>query len=198
MTDTTSAGLLAMQYRFVLPADYDMALIERRIADKGPLLDNLPGLLFKAYLSARRGDPLTGAQDNEYAPFYVWRDAAGMHDFLAGPAFAALVQAFGRPVVSTWLVWQASLGEQVRSARYATRQMLPIAPGTDLARLREAESAAARQAVAQGGALAAVAAFEPGTWTMQRTRLWLAPPTPAPDGLSACYQLGHLSLPSFG
>ena len=43
-----------MQYSFALPADYDMAIVERRIAEKGPALDGLPGLRAKAYLSARR------------------------------------------------------------------------------------------------------------------------------------------------
>jgi hypothetical protein len=39
---------IAMQYNFALPADYDMAIVERRIRDKGPLLDNLPRLRLKA------------------------------------------------------------------------------------------------------------------------------------------------------
>src|SRR5271165_2720611 len=48
--------MIAMQYSFTLPADYDMSVIDRRIADKGPLLDGFPGLQFKAYLVARRGE----------------------------------------------------------------------------------------------------------------------------------------------
>ena len=46
--------MLAMQYSFTLPADYDMDIIRRRVASKGPLIDGLPGLGFKAYLYARR------------------------------------------------------------------------------------------------------------------------------------------------
>jgi hypothetical protein len=46
--------MLAMQYSFTFPADYDMAIIERRIAENGHRLDGFPGLLFKAYLYARR------------------------------------------------------------------------------------------------------------------------------------------------
>jgi hypothetical protein len=34
--------MIAMQYSFVLLADYDMAIIDRRIRDKGPLLDGFP------------------------------------------------------------------------------------------------------------------------------------------------------------
>lgn len=47
--------MIAMQYSFTLPADYDMSIIDRRIRDKGPLLDGFPNLGFKAYLSARKG-----------------------------------------------------------------------------------------------------------------------------------------------
>jgi Domain of unknown function (DUF4865) len=40
--------MIAMQYNFTLPADYDMSVIDRRIADKGPLLDGFPGFKFKS------------------------------------------------------------------------------------------------------------------------------------------------------
>jgi hypothetical protein len=36
--------MIAMQYSLVLPADYDMAIIGRRIAERGHLTDGLPGL----------------------------------------------------------------------------------------------------------------------------------------------------------
>ena len=48
--------MIAMHYRFTLPADYDMALIEQRIASNGARLDGFPGLLFKAYLYSRQDD----------------------------------------------------------------------------------------------------------------------------------------------
>ena len=37
--------MLAMQYSFTLPADYDMTIIERRIAENGHRLDGYPGLV---------------------------------------------------------------------------------------------------------------------------------------------------------
>ncbi len=45
--------MLAMQYSFTLPADYDMAIIQDRITRFGHLLDNAPQLLIKAYLYAQ-------------------------------------------------------------------------------------------------------------------------------------------------
>ena len=53
--------MIAMQYNFTLPADYDMGIVERRITEKGPLLDDFPKLKFKAYLSAARDDEALAA-----------------------------------------------------------------------------------------------------------------------------------------
>ena len=73
--------MIAMQYSFVLPADYDMGIVDRRIAEKGPSLDNFPNLKFKAYLTARRADA-GRSRENLYAPFYVWDHADGLNDFV--------------------------------------------------------------------------------------------------------------------
>lgn len=186
--------MIAMHYRLPLPADYDMGIIDRRIADKGRLTDGFPGLLFKAYLSARKGD---AAPDNAYAPLYVWRTVEGMHAFLNGPGFAALADAFGRPAVATWLVWEAHLTSGATDARWAGIEREPIAPGTDLAALRTRERARAAAMLAHDGALATVAGYEPGTWTLLRFALWERPPSPAtvpaPGGEVAVYAVGHVS-----
>lgn len=177
--------MIAMQYRFPLPADYDMDIIDRRIADKGHLTDGFPGLLFKAYLSARKRGP---AQDNAYAPFYVWNTVDGMHAFLNGPGFAGVSQAFGRPAVATWLVWQAQLGPGFECARFASVERRTIPPGTDLEALRRDEAAD------DGRALAVVVGYEPGTWTLVRFRLWSS--EPAADAATLVYAVGHVSTAS--
>lgn len=174
--------MIAMQYRFALPADYDMAIIDRRIADKGHLTDGFAGLLFKAYLSARKTGP---SQDNAYAPFYVWNTVDGMHAFLNGPGFAGVSQAFGRPSVTTWLVWQAWLGPGFEHARFASVERRTIPPGTDLEALRREETADT------GRALAAVVGYEPGDWTLVRFRLWDY--EPMADPATQVYAVGHVS-----
>ncbi|MFL6632685.1 MAG: DUF4865 family protein [Massilia sp.] len=174
--------MIAMQYRFPLPADYDMAIIDRRIADRGHLTDGFPGLLFKAYLSARK----TGlGDDNAYAPFYVWNTVDGMHAFLNGPGFAGVAQAFGRPSVATWLVWQALCAPGFEHARFASVERRAIPPGADLEALR-------REATDDSdGALAVVVGYEPGDWTLVRFRLWDAEPA-AGDAVQV-YAVGHVS-----
>lgn len=187
--------MIAMQYGFVLPGDYDMAVVRERIATKGPLLDALPGLVFKAYLHA-------SAPEKTYAPFYLWRDEEAMHGFLNGPAFAGVARAFGWPSVKTWTPWHATVRDEVRAARFATRSSAVIAPYAALAELRLQEEAHAQQALAHG-ALAVVIGFEPVTWTIVRLVLWRdavadeATLEALHGGADVKrYDVGHLSAPS--
>lgn len=185
--------MIAMQYSFVLPADYDMAIIGRRIAEKGRFTDGLPGLVFKAYLSSRKTDEQGPASENRYAPFYLWESAAGMNDFLSGPGFVAVSQSFGWPSVKTWSVWHAQLSARMADARFASRELIPVRPHARLDELRAAETAHARELVAQQHALAAVAGFEPTTWSIVRFQLWEQLP-PASSVADRCvYAVGHVS-----
>jgi len=177
-----------MQYSFALPADYDMAIVERRIAEKGPALDGWPGLGAKAYLSARRD---ANQRENLYAPFYVWDDAAAMSGFLTGRGFAGVSDAFGWPQVRTWLVWRAQLARDVEQARFATREIAPITSHAPLDALKAQEDEAGDAAI-ESGALAAVAGFEPTSWTRVRFRLWRTRPERR-DGVTL-YDVGHVSL----
>jgi len=184
--------MIAMQYSFTLPADYDMSIIDRRIADKGPLLDNLPNLRFKAYLTARRRAGNGPGSDNLYAPFYVWNRDEGLADFVCGPGFAGVAASFDRPSVRTWIVWQAALAATVTQARFASREILGMPEHVSLADLRRRDGDEALAEAGRGGVLASVAAFEPTTWTRVRFRLWAE----APQGQAGqVYQVGHLSLP---
>jgi len=75
--------MIVMQYRFTLPADYDIAIVEKRIAQNGARLNGFAGLLFKAFLVSRREDAHT--EENRYAPLYVWEDAGAMAQFFTKP-----------------------------------------------------------------------------------------------------------------
>ncbi|MBX5011563.1 DUF4865 family protein [Rhizobium lentis] len=182
--------MIAMQYSFTLPADYDMSIIDRRMREKGPLLDGFPNLGFKAYLSARRNK--FGDRDNLYAPFYLWQKPEGASEFLCGPGFEALTGAFGWPQVRTWIVWQAAVSPDIAAAAFATRDIMQTEPYAPLADIRRAESA---EAIAdlEAGALASVSGFEPTTWTRVRFRLWKD--MPEIGGHTQAFRVGHLSLP---
>lgn len=163
--------MLAMQYRFVLPADYDMGIVDQRVATRGHMTDGFPGLLFKAYLIARKSD---GRPDNEYAPFYVWKSVEGMNAFLTGGGFAGVSQAFGWPSVKQWIVWEAEPCTDPDGAHFATEEIVPINAHASLAPLRESETARARDEFQ--GAVAWAIGFEPTSWTLLRFALWRRQP----------------------
>lgn len=188
--------MIAMQYSFVLPADYDMAIIRERIATRGHLLDAFPNLLFKAYLSAEKASSRLPSHDNLYAPFYVWQNAEGMNAFLCGSGFKGLTEAFGWPSIRTWSVWSAQSTPGLRSATCATRELVAIPPHADLEALRARELEGARRDL-ESGARAAVRAFEPGSWSLVRLSLWGEPGPGLAREDRQLYAVGHVSAPGF-
>ena len=186
--------MITMQYRIGLPADYDMDIIRRRIAERGHLTDAFPELAFKAYLYADRQSAYAARGENLYAPFYLWHSTEGMNDFLAGTGFAAVVASFGRPMVRTWSVWQQETAPDLSAARYATREIAPIPAHAALDALREEENARLQTDLGRG-ALAAISAFDPTQWTLLRFRLW-RDIVDRPNGNADLYAVGHISQPS--
>lgn len=186
--------MLAMQYSFTLPADYDMSIIQRRVAEKGHALDNHAPLILKAYLCARKDDPATHSRENLYAPFYLWRDNRGMSDFLCSAGFKGLVSAFGWPVVRTWpAVVALEKAASNTGASFATREMRTIRPFTPLEQLKEEENVWARGSY-ENGAMLALSAFEPTTWSLVRFRLWQSL-SDINDEAEQAYQVLHVSHP---
>lgn len=183
--------MMAMQYSFTVPADYDMSIIDRRIRDKGPMLDGFPGLGFKAYLSARKGE--FGSRENLYAPFYLWQQPYGASDFLTGPGFEGLTQSFGWPRVKTWIVWHAETEPALADAKFAAEEVIAIEPYSALADIRDEEARRAQRETRQADVLASVSAFEPTSWTLVRFSLRRSAPLIA--GSSQIYRVGHVSLP---
>ena len=185
--------MFTMQYRIVLPSDYDMGIIRTRIAERGHLTDDFPQLAFKAYLFADRRQPYAAGQENAYAPFYLWHDSEGMNAFLGGAGFAAVIESFGRPAVRTWSAWHAHVAADLSIATYATHESIPMPAHAAVAELSQMEHAQL-QGDLDRGALAAISAFDPTTWTAIRFRLW-RDSVKAGAGVDV-YQVGHVSQPS--
>lgn len=133
--------MIAMQYSFTLPADYDMSIIKQRIVNNGAKLDGFTGLIFKTYLYALKDDPKYPSNENLYAPLYLWRDAESMTRFLSSPGFAALTDTFGWPQIQSWLVYKVPETERVKSCDLVRRIVTPIAPYSNLAERLNADSA---------------------------------------------------------
>jgi hypothetical protein len=113
-----------MQYAHRLPADYDLRIIRQRAAERGPLWDATPGLLFKAFVLQQAGRH--GATGNLYASVYLWADPGAAADFLASERFDSVIRSFGRPPIETWLPVQALRGP-ARRALTLYREECPLA-----------------------------------------------------------------------
>ncbi|HVV14163.1 DUF4865 family protein [Amycolatopsis sp.] len=174
------SAMYAMQYELTLPADYDTGVIRRRVATRAKFTDDFPGLGLKAYLIRERG--VAGSTVNQYAPFYLWRDVAGMGRFLVGGGgFQGIVDDFGRPPVRHWT------GIAFERGAAAT----PLAASKEITRL----PAGLDESIAEIGELArredvhsAALAFDPTAWQLVRLVLWSEP------GPGRCEVL-HLSHP---
>ena len=183
----------AMQYRVLLPDDYDMAVIRRRVEDKGALTDAFPGLAVKAYCVSDRAR--TG-QANAYAPFYLWHATAGMADFLFGDPFAGLVSAFGRPRVDHWLVSSFTHGAAFdQEPRSATRSTSTISADADLSELRRAERARGEALSRWESVHCHAVAIDPATWQLTRFTLWTDAVEAHTDQAVERYEVLHLSSP---
>ena len=174
--------MIAMQYSFTLPADYDMGIIEKRIADNGHLLDGFSGLIFKTYLYARRDCPQTGSAENLYAPFYLWQDVHSMNRFITGPGFQGVAKAFGWPQIRIYPVLTANVSSDVAQVVYAKREITDITPFSELASLNE-------QTLSD--TLIDVIAWDTTNW--QKIR-FTAGRNPL-GGNGQHYRIGHISLP---
>ncbi|MCJ2014859.1 DUF4865 family protein [Methylobacterium sp. J-076] len=177
--------MILARYRHRLPADYDLGRIRSRIAARGPAWDLAPGLVFKAFtLEDRR----QGARENAYSSLYLWQDAGAAADFLAGPGFAAVLEAFGRPRIDLWLPFDVRIGAAGHARSLAiTDHTLP--PEADLGAGRREEAARGRTLCGEPDVLAVLHGLDPAGWRL--TRFVLRAGEPA----AGAGEIVHLAAP---
>lgn len=183
--------MYAMQYELTLPADYDMEIIRRRVATRGHLLDDFPGLGLKAYLIRERGET---SPVNQYAPLYLWTAAEGMNAFLWGPGFQGIVDDFGRPEVQHWtglLHLEGAAPEALPRTALRHRERIPdtVRPATAV----ESALAESRRLATLSGVVATALAVDPRHWELLRFTLWEGEPRSGIPGDR--FEVLHLSAP---
>jgi hypothetical protein len=193
--------MYAKQYEITLPANYDMQIIRKRVADGGHVLDDRAGLGLKAYLIRERS--VDGSPVNQYAPFYLWNDTGAMSHFLVGGGgFQNIIRDFGRPATRHWTAIACHAGPaRTDTPKAASRRLSPIpadpdTEGSGLGLTSQIEQemeelhALARRADVHTAALA----VDPHHWQLMRFVLWkdaVAPDEPATER----YEVLHLSAP---
>lgn len=106
-----------MQYKVILPADYDMAIIRKRVQDNGHKTDGFPGLHFKAYLITEKGK--NGNLYNSYAPLYIWNDSQGMNRFIFEGFYDNILESFGWQHIHIGNPFIIDLSPQFNKSNYA-------------------------------------------------------------------------------
>lgn len=177
----------AMQYEITLPADYDLDIIRRRVADNGWRTDDFGGLGVKAYLIAE--EPV-----NLYAPFYLWNDPAGMRRFLwGGGGFERICASFGRPPVRHWSGVAAaagpSYGDQPVTAIRSTERLPAY---VDPAAVATVVAAEVETTVKLPGVHTAAVGIDPFSWEVVRFTLLTSDAGELPGQR---YQVLHTSAP---
>ncbi|MGV9885910.1 DUF4865 family protein [Streptomyces sp. NPDC003395] len=182
--------VLTAHYSIPLPADYDMGVIHRRVADRSAPWDRRTGLLLKAFC-------VTDATDgghNSYAPFYVWDWPQEFAGFLTGPEYAGLCSAFGPVPVHTGTVLACDLG--TGPAGHLIVETLPLGPVTDLRDTARAETEHHHAVLADPAVHSHVVDLDPAAMTLtRRTLLHAGGDTPRPKDGERVLRVLHLSRP---
>jgi len=182
--------MFAMQYSHRLPADYDTQIIRERAARRGPLWDDTEGLICKAFALQERNR--NGATGNVYASVYLWSDADATVRFLMGERFQAVIDAFGRPQIETWLPLDARRGS-AQQALSIYREERVLNAATDRTALHAAEIELNREIAARPDTVAVWAAIDLNAWRLIRFTVSSAPADPARNG--DVYDVLHLARP---
>ena len=86
--------MIAMQYKILLPENYDMNIIRKRVTINGNKTDGFQDLLFKAYLITESKSEGKG-NHNQYSPLYLWKDSIGMDKFIFDGFYNNILNSFG-------------------------------------------------------------------------------------------------------
>jgi hypothetical protein len=185
--------MFAMQYLHRLPTDYDMEIIRRRVAERGPLWDDTEGLVCKLFVTQQRNRH--GAAGNAYASIYLWLDSNAAVRFLMGERFQAVIDSFGRPQIETWLPLDARRGN-AKQALSIYRDERVLTAGTDRAELYTGEVELNREIAARPDTVVVWAALDLHAWKLIRFTVSSAPADPARGG--EVYDVLHLAQPEMG
>ncbi len=185
--------MIVKQYAVTLPADYDMQIIRRRVATKGPAFDDFPGLGVKVFMIREKG--CFGAESNQYAPVYLWPTVEPMWKFIAGDGFKGILESFGWTAIQYWLGLSFAHSPDIdwKALRSVSREEAVIEPGSDLIALRACEIDHARSAVeSASGPVARAVGVNPDRWSLVRFDYWTRAQDELPD-VAHSYEVLHAS-----
>ncbi|WP_234117753.1 DUF4865 family protein [Clostridium hydrogenum] len=127
--------MIAMQYKIVLPMDYDMKIIRRRVDNNGYKTDGFQDLKFKMYLITEKG--VNKNLQNSYCPLYIWKDSNGLNNFLFDGFYDNIITSFGWQKVSIGIPLIDKTTDKIKDSKYAFEIIKEIEPQESLKNLKD-------------------------------------------------------------
>ncbi|MGE6256318.1 DUF4865 family protein [Heyndrickxia sporothermodurans] len=108
--------MIGMQYKVLLPKDYDMGIIRKRVQENGHKTNGFPGLNFKAYLITEEEEKEN--LYNSYAPLYIWNNYQGMNKFIFEGFYDNILKSFGWQQINIGVPLSIDLGKDFNKSKY--------------------------------------------------------------------------------
>ncbi|MBO0453757.1 DUF4865 family protein [Enterococcus sp. MJM16] len=115
-----------MQYKVLLPMDYDMEIIRQRVKTNGFKTDGFQDLLLKSYLM------IDSETRKEYSPLYLWNNEAGMNKFIFEGFYDNILTSFGWQTITSAIPLQVELGDSIKESAYVLEIEHDILPTTKM------------------------------------------------------------------
>lgn len=182
--------MILAHYDHRLPADYDLAIIRTRAAQRGRVWDETPELYFKAFLLRERGQ--FGALAHNYSSLYLWRHDTAFADFLKAGRYRTVTESFGRADIRVRCVLDACRGSAA-GADLAIIDTTTIPLDADLDETLLAAVARNHAAAQEPETVAAIVAIDTQSWSLLHVTLRRSGVTAGDHG--AAYEVLHLAQP---
>ncbi|MGR5882023.1 DUF4865 family protein [Bacillus cereus] len=122
--------MIGMQYKVILPKDYDMEIIKKRVKDNGYKTDGFQALNFKAYLITETEKD--GNFYNCYAPLYIWNGHEGMNKFIFEGYYDNILQSFGWQQINIGVPLVVNLSDDFKKCKYVVEYVGSISQKNSL------------------------------------------------------------------
>lgn len=122
--------MIASQYKIILPANYDMDIIRKRVKENGHKTDGFYGFKFKLYLITEKG--INNNMQNSYSPLYVWNDSEGLNKFLFEGFYDNIITSFGWQKVNIGIPLIDTTSQKIKDAKFVFEVCGEIEPKESL------------------------------------------------------------------
>ncbi|WP_341518053.1 DUF4865 family protein [Bacillus paramobilis] len=178
--------MIGMQYKVILPKDYDMEIIKKRVKDNGYKTDGFQELNFKAYLITETGKD--GNFYNCYAPLYVWNGHEGMNKFIFEGYYDNILKSFGWQQINIGVPLVVNLSDDFKRSKYVVEYIGNISHRESLL---GAQSTIMNQNVEE--CLGNVIVYNPDKWRYSQFSFYEEKPDMVTNKSVTVYEILHIS-----